>query len=187
MQTALQLVFDGMPQSEALKQNIRERVEKLEQFSKQIISCRVSVEAGHHHHQGKLYHIRIDLQVPDKELVVSRDQHKNHAHEDVLVAIRDAFKAITRQLEDYERQFRGDVKKHAVPLHGKVVTLDLQEGFGFIETANERQIYFHRNSVLDADFEKLEIGKEVRFAEEQGEQGPQASTVHVIGKHHVVG
>ena len=79
------------------------------------------------------------------------------------------------------------MKKHAVPLHGKVVTLDLQEGFGFIETANERQIYFHRNSVLDADFEKLEIGKEVRFAEEQGEQGPQASTVHVIGKHHVVG
>ena len=86
MQTALQLVFDGMPQSEALKQNIRERVEKLEQFSKQIISCRVSVEAGHHH-QGKLYHIRIDLQVPDKELVVSRDQHKNHAHEDVLVSL----------------------------------------------------------------------------------------------------
>jgi cold shock CspA family protein len=92
-----------------------------------------------------------------------------------------------RQLEDYARTLRGDVKTHELPDHGHIVELVPAEDYGRIETPDGRSVYFHRNSVLDGDFDDLEEGAEVRFAEESGAEGPQASTVHVIGKHHIVG
>jgi cold shock CspA family protein len=60
------------------------------------------------------------------------------------------------------------------------------EDFGRIATADGRDVYFHRNSILDVDFDQLKIGDEVRYAEEDGEAGPQASSLHLIGKHHIV-
>ena len=152
------------------------------------MSCRVAVEAPHkHHHKGKLYHVRINITVPDKELVVSREPDQHHAHEDVYVAIRDAFDAMRRQLEDYARRRRGKVKRHEAPPHGRIAKLFPEENYGNIETLDGRLVYFHQNSVVDTDFSKLETGSEVRFVEEMGEKGPQASTVYVIGKHHIVG
>jgi len=175
-----------MEPSATVEVKIRERVEQLERFYPHIISCRVVIEAHHkHHHQGNLYHARVDLKVPDTEIVVSRDPGEHHAHEDVYVAIRDAFDAVARRLEDHARRQRGDVKSHEVPPHGRVAELYLDDGR--IKTIDGRLVYFHRNSVIGADFDKLAVGTEVRFVEEAGELGPQASTVQVIGKHHVVG
>jgi cold shock CspA family protein/ribosome-associated translation inhibitor RaiA len=188
MKLPLQITFRGLPHSDAVEGNIREKAEKLDQFFPQIMSCRVVVESHHkHHHQGNLFHIRIDLTVPGHEIVVSRDRQKHQAHEDVYVAIRDAFDAARRQLEDYARTLRGDVKAHAVPEHGRIIELVPAEDFGRIQTSDGRLVYFHRNSVLGADFDALAEGDEVRFAEEQGEKGPQASTVHLTGKHHLAG
>ena len=113
MQVPLQISFHGIPKSEAVEAKIREKVDKLEKFHSHIMSCRVAVEAEHHHHhQGNQYHVRIDITTPNKELVVSREHHENKAHEDVYVAIRDAFDIAKRQLEDYARIQRGDVKTH---------------------------------------------------------------------------
>jgi len=115
MQIPLQITFLGIPPSEAVEARIREKASKLDKFHSHIMSCRVAVEAEHHHHhQGNLYHIRIDITTPHKELIISREHHDNKAHEDVYVAIRDAFDAATRQLEDYVRIQRGDVKTHRV-------------------------------------------------------------------------
>ena len=186
MKLPLQVVFRNMEAAAAVEAKIRERAEQLERLYDQIMRCRVLVEAHHkHHHQGNLYHVRIDLKVPEAEIVAARDPGEHHAHEDVFVAVRDAFDAVRRRLEDYARRRRGDVKAHEVPPHGRIV--DLYPEHGRIETADGRIVYFHRNSVLDADFDKLAIGTEVRFVEEAGERGPQASTVYVVGKHHVVG
>ena len=111
MQVPLQLTLKDMPQSEAVESRIREKTEKLGRFYDPIISCRVVVETPQRHqHQGKLYSVRIDLTVPGAELVANRAQD-----EDVYVAIRDAFVAITRQLEDFARRQRGEVKSHATP------------------------------------------------------------------------
>jgi len=188
MQTPLQITFRDMEPSAAVEANIREKASKLEQFYDQIMSCCVLVEVPHgHHHQGKLYQVRIDLGVPDGELVVSHEHHhKDQAHEDVYVAIRDAFDAMKRQLEDHVRKRRGKVKQHEVTAGGHVISLHAEEGYGKIKTPDGRVIYFHRNCVLKNAFDKLEIGSEVRFAEEAGEQGPQASSVTLVGKHHVV-
>jgi len=188
MKQPLQITFRNMEPSEAVEANIREKAEKLDRFCGQIISCRVVFEAHHqHHHKGNLYHVRIDLTVPDNEIVVSRDPGEHHAHEDAYVAIRDAFNAAHRQLEDYNQKRQQHVKTHAVPLHGRIAELHPGEDFGRIETADGQMIYFHRNSVLHTDFDHLEIGGEVRFDQEEGDNGPQASTVKTVGKHHVVG
>ena len=115
MQIPLQITFHGIPKSEAVEAKIHEKVEKLDKFHSHIMSCRVAVEAEHHHHhQGNHYHIRIDITTPHKELVISREHHDNKAYEDVYVAIRDAFDAARRQLEDYTRVQRGDVKTHGL-------------------------------------------------------------------------
>jgi len=188
MQLPLQITFRHMDHSDAIEARIREEVETLEQFYDQIISCRVVVDAPHaHHHKGKLYHIGIDLKVPDAELVVSREHHEKHEHEDFYVAVRDAFADIRRQLEDYARRRRGKVKTHIVPPHGRISEIHPEGDYGKIETPDGREIYFHKNSLINETFEHTEPGMEVRFTEEQGERGPQASSVHVTGKHHVVG
>lgn len=188
MQVPLQITFRHMESSDAVERRVREEAAKLERFCDHITSCRVVVESPHeHHHQGKLFHVAIDLKVPGKEIVVTRGHGKDHAHEDVYVTIRDAFNEMQRQLQDYVRQHRGKVKEHEVPPHGRVLLLVPDEDYGKIETPDGREIYFHRNSVLNDDYAKLEVGTEVRFSEEMGADGPQASSVQLVGKHHVAG
>jgi cold shock CspA family protein len=176
-----------MDSSEAVEARVRSEAEKLDTLYDQIMRCSVVVEAHHkHRHKGNTYHVRIDLTVPGSELVASREPDQHHAHEDVYVAIRDAFNAARRQLKASASRRRRSVKTHEVPPHGRISELFTEEGYGKIESSDGREIYFHENSVLNAAFDKLKIGTEVRFVEEAGDQGPQASTVKVVGKHHVV-
>ncbi len=188
MQTPLQIDFQNMDRSDAVEARIRERVDKLELFYPRITGCRVTVVAPHRHHrQGKLYAVRINVDVPGRNILVSHAGPKNHAHEDVYVAVRDAFDAAQRQLEDHSRKIRQKVKHHEVPTHGSVVRLFPHEGYGFVELPDGQEIYFHRNSVIDEKFDSLDVGHEVRLEIAEGEsaQGPQASTVRPIGKHHL--
>jgi len=188
MKLQLEVTFRNLGHSDAIEASVREHAERLERFSSDIMSCRVVVEASHrHHHKGNLYQVRVALKVPDAELVASRAPDDDRTHEDVYVAIRDAFDAIRRQIEDYERRRRGEVKRHETPAHGRVVEVSAEAGYGMIESPDGRRIYFHENSVLGGDFRGLEVGSEVRFVEEPGEQGPQASSVQRVGKHHPVG
>lgn len=113
MDIPLQITWRGLTASPALETDIRERVNKLETFYDHIVSCRVVVESPHHHHhQGNLFHIAIDIKVPGTEIVVGRGPTAHQSHEDVHVALRDAFDAAKRQLQDYSRVQRGDVKHH---------------------------------------------------------------------------
>ena len=113
MQSPLNISFRNMDPSEAIETRVREKAEKLERLYDRIISCEVVVEAPHRNHQkGKLYDVRINLSVPGDDINVGRTGPQNHAHEDVYVAIRDAFAAAGRQLEDHARKMRGDVKSH---------------------------------------------------------------------------
>jgi len=129
--------------------------------------------------------VRIDITVPDREIVISRDPGRHHAHEDPYVAIRDAFNAARRQLENYNQKRQQHVKYHTPPLVGRVIELHPEKDYGRIETTDGRLIYFHRNSVLDNDFEQLDIGSGVRFDQEAGDEGPQASTVRPLDTPHL--
>lgn len=184
MQVPAQITFRGMDASPAVERRIREKVRKLENLNDRITSCHVVVEAPHRRRQkGKLYLVSIDVTVPGRELVVKTAKRLNHSHEDVYVALRDAFNAIRRQLEDHARESRGEVKSHDVPPHGIVVRLFPDHGF--IGTADLGEVFFHCNSVVDAEFDELEEGMQVRFSTAQGEKGLQATTVHVIRGQHI--
>ena len=181
MQTPVRITFRHVDRSDAIEAKIRERAAKLCTYYEGIVGCHVTVEAPHQHHrQGKLFSVAIDLSLPGTELVVNRTADEHHAHEDVFVAIRDAFDAARRRLEDYARRQRADTKRHAEPPRGHVAKLCGE--YGFITTADQREIYFHRNSVVEGGFEALAVGTPVRFSEEAGEEGPQATTVHVVGR-----
>jgi ribosomal subunit interface protein len=117
MQNQVQITVRDMDHSPALDDHIRQGITKLEQFFTPITSCRVVAEAPHkHHHQGRQFMVRLDIAVPGKEIVV------NHEHsEDVYVALRDAFDAAKRQLEDYSRKRRGETRSggRRTPGHGQ--------------------------------------------------------------------
>ncbi|HYM03266.1 MAG TPA: ribosome-associated translation inhibitor RaiA [Stellaceae bacterium] len=188
MQLPVQITFRHMATSPAVEEHIRERAGALERFFERITACRVVVEASAgRQRKGNLFHVRVDLTVPGREIVIKRDPSERHAHEDVYVAIRDAFDAARRQLEDHVRTMRGDVKTHEVPAHGRVVRIFKEEGYGFIRSSEGYDIYMHRNAVAGGGFQALSEGDEVRFTmhPDEGDKGPQASTVTVIGKHHL--
>jgi ribosomal subunit interface protein len=178
MKLPLQITTRNVSISEVVKDDIREKAAKLDHFSDHIMGLRVMVEAPHRHHrQGVRYLVRIDITTPGTELVIKRQPH-----EDIYVAVRDAFDAARRKLEDYERRIRRDVKFHESMPHARVSKLFLGEGYGFLETPDGHEVYFHRNSVLNGAFDRLTVGTEVRFVEKLGEKGPQASTVAIVGK-----
>ena len=112
MPLPIQVLFKDIDHSDAVEQRIRQNAEKLAQFFPKIKHCRVVVETQHHQHHGNLYNIKIDISVPQKEIIVNQSQHDNQAHEDIYVAIRDSFNAAKRQLEDYVRKLRGETKSH---------------------------------------------------------------------------
>lgn len=160
-----------------LEQLIRHKAEGLGRFYQPIIRCRVAVEeAGRHHRAGNPYSVRVDLTVPGADLTVDRKEN-----ETLLLAIQAAFDAATRQLQDYSRVQRRAIKLHVPRPLGRVAELCPEEGYGFLVTEDGREIYFHENSVLDPGFDHLGIGTEVRFVEELGGEGPQASTVEMVG------
>lgn len=185
MQIAPQVRFRGMDPSDAVRTAIEKKVAKLEQYCGCITSCRVVVDAPHRHqHKGKIFSVRVDLTLPGKEIVVNRSPGIRHAHEDVYVAVRDAFGAARQKVEQYMLERHRKVKARQSPAHGRIVRIVPESDCGFIETPDGREVYFHRHSLLGKDLESLTEGMEVRFAEETGYKGPQASTVHLVGKHH---
>jgi ribosomal subunit interface protein len=179
MQKPLQITIHGMEHSPALDTAIREKAAKLEEFYPRMIGCHVTVDKPHrHHHQGGQFEVRIDLHLPGKAEVAVNRQHA----EDVFVALRDAFDAAKRKLEEHVRLQRGDVKAHPVASHGQVREVFREEGYGFIRTADGRDVYFSRDNVVEPPFEHLEVGTEVQFLEELAQEGPQAKRV-TAGKH----
>ena len=121
MDIPLELSFHNVEPSDALKASVQAHVQKLEQFHDHIIGCRVSIEMPHKSQKasGNPPDVHILIRVPGKEIVVSRERRFDHAHEDVYVAMRDAFDAARRRLEDYVRRMRGFVKSHAGPRSGE--------------------------------------------------------------------
>ncbi|HXJ23978.1 MAG TPA: HPF/RaiA family ribosome-associated protein [Polyangia bacterium] len=180
MQTEPQITFHHLDASPALETLIRGEIQELEQFFDGITSCRVALEASNRHRSGGIYRVSIEVNVPREQIAVGRAPGDHPEHADAYVAVRDAFRAVRRRLEDYVRRLHGNVKTRAVPPHGRVVHLEPDLEYGRLESDDGREIYFHRHSVRGG-IERLAMGAEVRYHEEQGLKGPQASTVEPIG------
>jgi len=184
MNTPLQISFHNLPHSREAENAVKEYVERLEGIYDRIVSCRVVLDQPHRHHkEGNLFQVRIDLKVPGAELVTKRELAGSFAYSDLSTVVHEAFGEIEQQLEQFIDRRRGFVKTHDSLPRGRVSRLFPEAGYGFLTTADGREVFFHRHSVLPGGFDNLSIGTEVSFVEELGEKGPQASTVKLVGRH----
>jgi cold shock CspA family protein/ribosome-associated translation inhibitor RaiA len=186
MQVPPEIAFRNIEPTEDLKQRILEGIASLEEVYDRITSCRVMVEdTNPGRRNGKLHHVRIDVTIPRSELVINRNPPAHPTSHDLPQAIGEAFDKARRQLLELKRIQRGDVKTPGLPPHGRVVRLVEESAsgrYGFLETGNGREIYFHENAIAGMEFEDLEEGMEVRFVESEGNEGPQASLVMPLGE-----
>ena len=184
MQTQPEIQFQGLTAIPAVRDAIDRHVAELEQRWGRITGCRVVVKApSQRHRNGGLYEVHVRLALPDgREVNVERTPPADQRHADLTFAVDDAFKHARRQLQDQVRRTQGQVKHREGPPAGTVAHLDPSGEFGFIESVDGQEIYFHRNSVLGDGFSRLQVGAAVTYAEEPGEKGTQATTVKLVGK-----
>ncbi|MDQ0390300.1 HPF/RaiA family ribosome-associated protein [Labrys monachus] len=187
MQVPIDITFRHCESSDAVRAELDRQLKHLEKFDDRMTSCSVVISGPQtRHRHGDTFEVNLRIAMPGrKDIVVHTAREAAPEHEHALVALRDAFGTARRQVEDAVRDLQGEVKTHAVESHGRVTKFLAGEDCGFIETADGQEIYFHRNAVLDGAFDRMAVGSEVRFVEEQGEKGAQASTVRLIGKHHL--
>ncbi|MCU0573421.1 MAG: ribosome-associated translation inhibitor RaiA [Syntrophobacteraceae bacterium] len=175
MKGPLEISSRNIDLSEELVDLIHDKAEKLDNFHDGIISCRVMVEVPHRsQRKGVSYNVRVDLSVPGGEVIVRREPG-----EDLYVSICNAFDVAERQLKEHADRQRGDVKRREVKPVGRVVRIFPDDGFGFLENVEGREVYFHENAVLGGKFRDLEVGSMVTFVEREGDEGSQASSVNL--------
>lgn len=196
----LQITFHHAKATTDAEQRIRAEVGKLSRFYRRIMGCRVVIEGSSGRREGNPYLVRVDLAVPGGEIVVRNEpglagparqieepeirkvMESRSSQKGLRLAIRDAFKAAGRRLQDFARRQRRDTKL-LVPLPAAKVTQIFQDkGYGFLITPEGREIYFHKDSVLNQAFTHLKVGAAVTYAEEAGDQGPQASSVKITAR-----
>jgi ribosomal subunit interface protein len=179
-----EIIFHDVDRSEWVENYIGERLQKLERFAQGITRCHVTLaqEQGKHK-KGNRYSVMVEVRLPPQhDLAIKKQKEIRDMPTQLPALINLAFGAIERQLKKTAALRRGEEKMHDGQPHGLVEKL-FDEGYGFIRaTDDNRQVYFHRNSVLHGDFERLSVGTEVRFSPEDGDNGPQASSVQVVGK-----
>lgn len=205
MNFPIQITFRNVEASPAIEQWIEKQARKLSTFHERIIHCRVTVERAHRHlRRGNRFHVKVHVSVPGGQVTAGnisapidpeklleagkklKKQEMGVPQKDLRQAVVEAFRSTGRSLQDLVRRQRSEVKTHPMR-QARVADLFADRGFGFLETPDGRRIYFHRNSVLHEGFGRLSPGMKVAFAEEAGEQGPQASTVRLVSpsrKHH---
>jgi len=188
MQTNPELIFHDVDRSAWVESYILERVQRLERFADGITSCRVTLaQEQASHHKGNRYSVLVETRMPpNQDLAAKKGKVIHDMPQQLPALINLAFGAIERQLKKAAELRRGETKKHAEHDDGQqqgIVEKLFEEGYGFLrELRDDRQVYFHRNSVQHDDFERLAIGTEVRFTPREGDDGPQASSVHIVDK-----
>jgi len=185
MQKPVEITFRGMPRIEQVEDLIAEKIAKLEKVCDYITSCSIAVEKPQlYQDTGNPFRVRIDIHVPrHHEIVVKRESSGGDMHDSVQIVVRDAFKAARLALEELVQRQRGETKLHfagntVAIVHRLVADADPQ--YGFLTTTEGRELYFHSNSLVNTQFSKLRLGDSVRFTEEEGQNGPQASTVELL-------
>ena len=183
MQVAPEIKFHDVRRSEWVENYIVERVRRLERYADGITSCHVTLSQEQaSQNKGNRYSLMVEVRIPpNHDLAAKKQKIVHEMHTQLPALINLAFGAIERQLKKTAQLRRADVKTHDGEPHGLVEKLS-PEGFGFIRSFDNREVYFHRNSVLHGDFERLSIGTEVRFEPEEGEKGLQASSVQIVAK-----
>ncbi|MCX5771718.1 MAG: HPF/RaiA family ribosome-associated protein [Candidatus Hydrogenedentes bacterium] len=180
MEVPLELAFKDVQRTDVLDEFIEEKLERLGRVCDYIVSCRLTVEKPQRHQHSARLVVRVP---PNHEIVAKRESSAGDSREQLITVVDDVFEAARRQLQSLVDRQKGLVKHHPEKEEAAVVArLFREEGYGFLRTADGTEIYFHRNSVLHDEFDLLEVGAGVRYEVEDGEKGPQATTVELVEK-----
>ena len=135
-----QVVFRGIDHSQAVEEAVHKRAEKLQRYSDQIQSLRVTLESPHNnHHKGKVYHVGVEAFIPNHDIVVNHEQHDKHSHEDIYVAIRDTFDAVERQIKELAEKQRRQSRHNGKLMENAAIAEDIisVEEFNSTQAANQ--------------------------------------------------
>ncbi|MFU8815360.1 MAG: cold shock domain-containing protein [Pseudomonadales bacterium] len=186
MQVPIEISFGNTHANEAIRSLIDDETAKLERICDHVSSCRIALDEQPEPKRARNpYRVRVEVHVPPRHTLVAESKPRDSdVHDPLPMVIRGTFKAMQAQLRKLVEKQHGHVKAHPVEQENLALVSRLfpEAGYGFIKTPDGRDIYFHRNAVLHHDFDRLTVGTAVRFVEEQGNEGPQASTVQVIDK-----
>ncbi len=185
MQIPLHLEVEGFEPSDHLRRLIDDNIAKLERRFGRITAARIAIYAPDaHHRMGEPYFVSINLSLPNRREVSIKPPPRglDRRQGDLMFAVGDAFRRADRQLRDQASKLKEGKKPHAHEPEGKILRLDPGGEFGFLESEDGREIYFHAHSVLGGKFRRLKPGARVTFHEEAGEKGPQASTVRLASE-----
>lgn len=185
MDVPLEISFRGIEPDPVAEDLIRRKAAKLEQVYGRITSLRVSVDQNQKFQStGRPFRVRLDINIPPgNEFVIKRETSGGHMHSDLLMIIRDAFTAARRKVKKISEKQQGKVKAHPEQqLNAVVARLFPEEDYGFLKSIEGRDIYFHRNSLVDRDLEELRPGDGVSFTAVLGDKGLQATSVHVVDR-----
>jgi ribosomal subunit interface protein len=178
-----EISYLNVDKTDALDALVRREIDKLHRFADDIMSCAVVLDQPNQHQKsGNPYRVRLEVKLPPgKHLVVTKGLGDHDMHDELETVVRNTFSTMERRLREIDDKRKGEVKHHEEPI-GFVSTVNTDEGYAFIQTPEGRQLYMHRNSLLDADFSDLEVGTGVWFTEEMGEEGPQVTSARVVNK-----
>lgn len=165
MDVPIELVFNGMPQSEALESLARDRAAELESIFDHIVSCRIAIEVPHKKDNGELRtaRVRVELSVPNRTFIAeSKPSDDEYSTNDAYAAVDEAFDRLERQLRDFVDQLSDhrDVRFPTGP-NAVIASLDTDNKDGFVEMTDGREVYFKARSLDKVGFETLELGDEV--------------------------
>ncbi|MBE9055067.1 MULTISPECIES: HPF/RaiA family ribosome-associated protein [Sphaerospermopsis] len=183
-----EITYRNLDKSEAIDNLVHEKIAKLENICNYINSCHIAIEKIHDRpRSGSPYRVRIDLTVPPgHELAAEKNPGEGVQYQPLDAVVRETFDAMRQQLVKLTQLQRASEQsgryEEAQESTGLVTKLFREDGYGFLKTLDGREIYFHQNSVLHHEFDRLEIGTGVHFSLEDGEEGPQASTVKIVDK-----
>lgn len=158
---------------------IQEEKEKLvRHYPNFVLHLRVSIEATAHHREGG-FEIKLIATVPNDTVVVTRKG------DSVRPALTESFDILALQLKEIQRKKRKNKKNpsqtSAPDGVGIIRKLSPYESYGFITSVDQRDIYFHENSLKNINMDDLSEGDSVIFGESTGDKGPQATWVRAAG------
>ncbi|MBV8841090.1 MAG: HPF/RaiA family ribosome-associated protein [Alphaproteobacteria bacterium] len=188
MQIQPEISFHNLAKPDWAEDAILNHMARLEDILDRLITCRVRVDQRANNSNNTVPPVvRIELSVPGHDDIVvahepDRLQRKFQAP-DLHNAINEAFRVAERRLAQYKDQLqdRTAMATHeaAHEYRGQVAELHPEKDFGFILNASGSLLYFHRNSILSGDFDRLKMGTTVHYVEEVGDTGPIATKVRV--------
>ena len=193
MQIPVEISFRNIEASAAAENDIRGHVERLERVYGRMTTCRVRVDQRNQNQNGTIPPVvHIEISLPGhKDIVVAHEpEHLQRRFQapDLRNAINEAFRIAERRLTKHKDKVTdhgtADLRHEAASeFRGQVAELTPGEDFGFLMNKEGGLLYFHRNSLLSGDFDRLHRGDEVSYVEEMGDNGPQASKVRLLEDH----